>query len=85
MHGARPPSPPPGVLLHVRARFSDLHVKSMAAGLPLPTSRADLEPPKGMWLRVGLGRVRVRSGVGLIWAPNMSFCENLHIVGSFHT
>ena len=27
------------------ARFSDLHVNSI---MPLPTSRADLEPPKGL-------------------------------------
>ena len=37
--------PGPGVQLHVRARFSDLRVNSI---LPLPTSRADREPPKGM-------------------------------------
>ena len=35
----------PGVKLHVRARFSDLDVNSI---LPLPTSRADIEPPKGV-------------------------------------
>ena len=35
----------PGVQLHVRARFSQLHVSSV---LPLPTSRAYLEPPKGL-------------------------------------
>ena len=31
--------------LHVRARFSDLRENSI---LPLPTSRADLDPPKGL-------------------------------------
>ena len=58
-----------------KVRFLDLHVKSIL--LPLPTSRADLEPPKG-WVRVVRVRVRirfrVRSGVGLVWAPQPSFC-----------
>ena len=66
---------PPGVSLYVGARFSDLHVNST---LPLPTSRADLDPPERVgvrvraWVRVR-ARVRVRSGVGLVWAAHRRF------------
>ena len=53
------------------------------AGLPLPISRADLGPPKRVGVRVR-ARVRVRSGVGLVWAPQTSLCADLHI-GNRHT
>ena len=58
--------------MHVRATFLELHVNSVQ---PLPTSRADREPPKGLgWgyrvrVRVKVKvKVRVGFGVGLVWA-----------------
>ena len=62
----------------IRTRFSDLHVNSI---LPLCRPREQTSsPPKG---RVGI-TVGVRSGVGLLWAPQPSFSADTLHIGSRH-
>ena len=60
--------------------FSDLHVNSIQQYCPCRPREQTSSPP-----RVGVRvRVRVRSGVGLIWAAQPSFCADLH-KGSRHS